>query len=177
MPEITLTKGHSTIVDPEDEEWIKKRPWFAKKGKYTWYAYSNTQSVHGEKRKSILMHREIFFRSNPELDRSLEVDHRDGNGLNNCRKNLRAATDSKQRHNQTIRTNNTSGYIGVTWHKRVGRFQARVRLNTRRHHVGYFDDPAEAAIARDGIVRKLHGEFGTYNFPLPGERPARVFTS
>lgn len=174
MPEIQLTRGFSAIVDEEDFQWISQKKWSAKKGKCTWYGYSNSRYTRGQRRKCLLMHREIFFTLNPQSDMSLDVDHRDGNGLNNRRSNLRLATDSSQRHNQTIRVNNTSGYIGVCWHKRVGKFQARIRLNTHRQHLGFFDDPIEAAMVRDEAARKLHGEFGTYNFPREGERPARI---
>jgi hypothetical protein len=171
---LPLTQGLNTSLDDEDIEWANQWKWYAKRGGNSFYAYRNSAPNLNGTRDSLLLHRELFRRINPDFDTSMEIDHRDGNGLNNQRENLRSATDSKQRHNQTIRTNNTSGFLGVTWNKAVGKFSARVRLNWKRKHVGWFNCPVEAAKARDAAARELHGPFGTYNFPREGERPARA---
>lgn len=172
MQTTELTKGLKAIISDIDFEWVNQWKWYAKIGKKSFYAYRNSRPDEHGKRKSLLMHRELFLRINPNSDPALDIDHMDGNGLNNQRENLRLATDSKQRHNQTIRRNNTSGFLGVTWNKAVGKYSARVRLNWKRKHVGWFNCPIEAAKARDVSARELHGPFGTYNFPLEGERSA-----
>lgn len=61
---------------------------------------------------------------------------------------------------------NTSGFIGVVWHKRDERWQAQIRLAGKNIFLGYFSDPIAAARARDKAKREMHGaEFGTFNFP------------
>ena len=100
------------------------------------------------------------------------VDHKDGNGLNNRRKNLRLANTQQNTRNGTRRATNTSGFVGVSWYAPNQNWRAYARTSKDRIHIGYFGSKFAAAHARDSFVRKYYGEFATYNFPLPGERSA-----
>lgn len=165
MPEIGLTKGFSAVVDEEDFEWLSAWNWFALKKRDSFYAARSLYLPEGKRSIPIYMHRVILH----VTDKRVEVDHRDGNPLNNRRSNLRKATHGQNLQNCTIRVHNTSGFVGVFFNKITGKFYCRVRRKT----VGTFGTPEEAANARDEVARKEFGEFGTYNFPREGERPAR----
>jgi len=99
------------------------------------------------------MHREVF-RLKDEPMPAL-VDHRDRNGVNNQRSNLRAATNSEQSRNRAKQSNNTSGFIGVSWDKSRRHWQVQVKVNGKQKHLGYFDDPFSAAWFRDQFVKQL----------------------
>jgi hypothetical protein len=88
-----------------------------------------------------------------------EVDHQDGNRLNNRWSNLRQATPSENRMNKGMRSDNTSGRKGVCLDRRSKRWQAQVMLSKKRHHLGYFDTPEEAHAAYVEAARRLHGKF------------------
>ena len=93
-------------------------------------------------------------------------DHKDRNGLNNRRNNLRQATSSQNVANQSLRSNNTSGYKGVSWDKASGKWVAKVKVNGKQQqHLGLFSDPIEAAKTYDRAALKAFGDFAFLNFP------------
>lgn len=93
------------------------------------------------------------------------VDHRDNDGLNNQRVNLRAAT---QAENNRARCHKASGcysqYRGVTFRKLTGRWVAKIKKNRRLFNLGYFTSEVEAALAYDKAARRLFGDFAAPNF-------------
>lgn len=94
-----------------------------------------------------------------------ELDHRNGDGLDNTWSNIRLASHAENgRHRNGRRAGNTSGYSGVSFHRGAKRWRARLMVNGREVQVGYFDDPVTAAKARDDAARRLHGEFAHLNF-------------
>jgi hypothetical protein len=78
-----------------------------------------------------------------------EVDHEDRNPLNNQKTNLRRSTAVLNGHNRDPRgnSNNTSGHRGVTWDRQHNKWRATVSINRRRHHIGRFDELADAVAA------------------------------
>jgi hypothetical protein len=92
-------------------------------------------------------------------------DHKDGNGLNNTRSNLRPCTQGQNNMNQRKRKNATSRFKGVTWSAADEKWKACITANHVQHHLGYFCDEEEAARAYDKAARSLHGEFARLNFP------------
>lgn len=93
-----------------------------------------------------------------------EVDHIDGDGLNNQRKNLRICSSSENKRNTRFRSNNTSGYRGVSWNIAAKKWQSTIGHNGRRRHLGYFDSKEEAAIEYDKMAARLHKEFASLNY-------------
>lgn len=149
--EIKLTKGQVAIVDDEDYELVSQCRWYAawSVGGYTWYAKNSHEGP---------MHR--FILKPPD---GLLVDHKDRNGLNNRRSNLRVATTSQNAANSRLPRTNTSGYRGV--HFKYGRWQVQIRVLGRFiSGLGSYDNPQDAARAYDRAARLHFGEFARCNF-------------
>lgn len=155
--EVSLTRGMVTVVDDEDYEWSIQWKWQAHSRNNTFYAARN------EKRKTISLHREIFYKAHGHYPK--EVDHANQNKLDNRRSNLRAATSSQNRANVNPRTDGTSKYKGVHWHKHRQRWVAAIRKDKRSIHIGLFDFEKEAAKAYDKAALSAHGRFAVLNFP------------
>jgi len=96
------------------------------------------------------------------------VDHIDGNKTNNKIENLRGATFSQNCMNQKISTRNTSGTKGVMWHKRDKKWVVQLRVNSKCHSFGYFDDKELAELVAIEATNKLHKEFSAYKGVLNG---------
>jgi hypothetical protein len=133
---------------------------YRKLSKYKWYACGHGRTVYAVASvggKMVLMHRLIM-----RPRKGYVVDHIDGNGLNNRRCNLRACTPAQNRVNRRPR-GGASGFVGV---KRIGnKWQAGIRYRGKFYYLGLFDDPVEAAKARDRKAYELHGEHAYLNFP------------
>lgn len=161
MKEIQLTQGKVALVDDEDYERVTGAgKWYAAKNSNGkgWYA----QRVSGPKpRKTIQLHR---FLLNEPIQ---EVDHRNGDGLDCRRRNLRIAGIVGNRQNRGKRSTNTSGFKGVFF--QAGKWRARLGLGPRgsvtRLSLGMFDTREGAARAYDAAAREHHGEFAHLNFP------------
>jgi len=161
MKEISLTQGKVALVDDDDYEQLIMHKWHAHKCTKTFYA---CRTIYPNGRKSarlIMMHRQIL--GLPFIEKnSIEVDHKDLNGLNNQKQNLRLATDSKQARNHSHRSDSTSPYKGI--HKLGKKYRAYIRLNGKRVYLGIFADPVDAAYAYDRAAMKHFGEFANLNF-------------
>lgn len=107
------------------------------------------------------MHREIL---GLPIGREPRVDHRDSNGLNNQKENLRIATQLENSRNRARGALNTSGYKGVCWHKRAKKWAVSIRYDGKRMHLGLFANKIAAAAVYDDAARKLFGEFAKCNF-------------
>lgn len=156
---IALSQGQNTKVDAEDYDWLNQWPWQARwnKDTHSFYALRTDRSV--TPRKTVYMSAFILGCKDGE-----ESDHRNHDTLDNRRENLRKATKLQNIRNRRIFRNNTSGFQGVSWHKRDRVWCAHVRHKGILIHLGYFDSAEEAARAHDELAKKLHGEFAVLNF-------------
>ena len=108
--------------------------------------------------RTLYLHRLILG----ALAESREVDHINGNRLDNRRSNLRPATRSQNAANQARRSDNRSGFKGVGYASRQAgskKWRARVHRNGKQVWVAYFATPEEAAKAYDAKASEVHGEF------------------
>ena len=155
---IPLTRDHHATVDAVDVD-LADVLWWAQPVLHTVYAYRKTSLVNG-KQKTVLLHRVILERM---LDRDLltdeHVDHKDGNGLNNTRDNLRLATREQNMANSRKRSDNTSGFKGVCWYEQSGKWRAYIMVGGKKMHLGYFTSKEAAYAAYCTAAEKYHGEF------------------
>jgi hypothetical protein len=93
-----------------------------------------------------------------------QVDHK--NGGDNSASNLRACTQSQNLANRGMNKNNTSGYKGVSFDRKKGRYCAYLTVNLRRRFLGYFDAAEDAHAAYRSAAERAFGEFAN-----PGIRP------
>jgi hypothetical protein len=157
---IPLTQGKYAIVDPDDYQRLAKYKWHASKGRHTYYAQRKVWLPEIKKEITIKMHRQII-----NVPDHLLVDHINHNALDNREANLRPATHSQNTCNTPKYKPSRSKYKGVTWHKRKDKWQARIRINRKTIHLGYFNSQIKAAKARDQAARKYHRQFAILNFP------------
>lgn len=153
--QIELTQNKFAAVDDIDFEYLSQWKWHAFKHRHTFYAARNGGVFPF--RKKIFMHRVIM-----DTPDEMETDHKDGNGLNNTRKNLRVCTHTQNMRNTQNRSENKSGFVGVHWHQ--GKWQALIDVDGKSIYLGRFSDPKEAAHAYDIAAKEYHGEFARTNF-------------
>lgn len=156
MKEIPLTRGKVALVDDED---------FAELSKYKWYASTEVRGrvcavrcIWNPRRQTIYMHR-IIVPGYPQ------VDHIDGNALDNRRSNLRGATAMEnQRAYRCPKTNTSSRFRGVSWHRRDGVWRAYIKVGQKGYSLGTFRTEEDAAKEYDKAALRLFGEFTHLNF-------------
>ena len=165
---VPLSQGREAIINAEDVAAVAQLNWHAVKAPHgAFYAVSNLPRVNG-KRFQIRMHRLLL--AEPE---NCEVDHINGDGLDNRRSNLRLATSSQQKMNTAIRSNNKSGFKGVSWNTARQRWRATISANGKYHDLGTFKTPEQAHDAYLLAAATLHGEFARSDAALARMRGAR----
>ena len=157
-------KGYNVQIDDEDWDRVKGNTWYVDKDaiqkKRVYYFRSD---VYNQGKKThIFLHRVIMSCIKGD---GICVDHINHNTLD-CRKsNLRLATYSQNGCNKPMMHYNTAGYKGVGWASRECKWRARITVDKKETHIGYFMDVVEAARAYDKMALELHGEFAYTNFP------------
>jgi hypothetical protein len=141
MKMIPLTHQQFALVDDEDFEWLMQYKWSLHRPKH--YAQNGCR---GRKPFLVFMHRMIL-----NAPKGVQVDHRDRNGLNNQRSNLRLCTRSENGYNRAANRNSKSGSKGV--------IQLPSGLWTARISIGIFTTREEASAAYDAAAKQFHGEF------------------
>ena len=157
MKQIKLANNRGiALVDDNDFEETSEHKWVMSNEPNTNYALTWI-NIKG-KFKTVSMHRLIM-----KAKKGQEVDHRDRNGLNNQKNNLRLCTRSQNLMNMKKRENCSSRYKGVTRSKSAKRWQAQITLNYRNINLGLFDSEIDAARAYNKAAIRLFGEFARLN--------------
>lgn len=155
---IPLTQGKSAIVDDQDFDWLSQWKWTAQKHSHGFYAMRHDGG------RLVLMHR--LINGTPE---GIGTDHRDGDGLNNQRANLRTATQLQNMMNRRGKRGGTSRFKGV-WADPNARnrklWRSGIRLNGRMKYLGRFATEEQAAAA---YARAAAEHFGEFARTTPGE--------
>jgi hypothetical protein len=156
---IYLDEGLWTIVDVADYYRFSCFKWYIDGRDGRFYAVRGKRIGKGNAIK-VRLHREIM-----QAPKELLVDHRNFNGLDNRRSNLRIATHSENMQNRRKRKGTTSRFIGVYFYKRNGKWDARIRHLGKKIWLGRFDNEIDAGKAYDAAAKKYYGEFARLNFP------------
>lgn len=162
--------GRVALVDDADYDLVMQ---------YRWYVWERTRSngsidgpyaitrsaICGGRRQNLKMHRLL-------MPGALQVDHKNGDGLDCQRSNLRVASDSQNRGNERKRHSyngrrTSSRFKGVYWGKRERKWVAQIGVNGRHRGLGSFADETAAARAYDAAALEAWGEFACVNFPSP----------
>lgn len=161
MRRIKLTQGKYALVDDEDFDRINQFKWFAyynERAGY-WYARRMIRKANG-KRSIQSMHRLIM-----NTPKELQTDHKNHNGIDNQRHNLRICTNAENHMNTIKRKRNASSrFKGVYWHKAHKKWTAEIRLNGKLICLGDFINETDAAHTYDKNAKELFGEFAYLNF-------------
>jgi hypothetical protein len=158
---VPLTQGYEAVIDADDAALV---------GQWLWCSWvtrrrdGSVRSVYAKrgdysqvKPRTVLMHRIIA--GTPD---DMETDHIDGNGLNNRRSNLRAATITENRRNKIRSYASKSGVKGVHWVERLGKWRAQICADRKVTCLGLFDTVDGAAHAYAKASATLHGKYGRY---------------
>ncbi len=155
MKLIPLTQGQSAKVDDDNFEWLNQWKWQATKEKDRPVFYAVRTQNNRPGHETIRMHRLVLG----VTDMRIKCDHRNGDTLDNQRGNLRRATTPQNAFNSLKSRRNTSGFRGVSFHKRSNKWQALIQINGTRKFLGHFDSAREAGDAYRTAAKEYHGEF------------------
>jgi hypothetical protein len=157
MKEIKLTQGKVALIDDEDFDIVNLFKWRIYKGRNTSYAYTIVR--FGKTEVSLFMHRLIM-----NAPHKSQIDHKDNNGLNNKKVNLRFSNYYLNQMNRPKRHKKTSSkYKGVVWYKRTKRWRAHIQVYGVPYSLGYFSSEKAAAQAYNFVAKEKCGEHAKLN--------------
>jgi len=152
MKEIKLTKNKSVIVDDV---------WFPIVSQWRWH-YSNGYAVRNigtrENKELVFMHRYITM-----APKCYQVDHINQNKLDNTMQNLRLVKPEKNYINRKMLPSNKTGFKGVCWDAKRGRYIASIQYQNKHYTLGRYNTKEEAALAYNDAAKRLHGEYAYLN--------------
>ena len=155
---IPLNFGKVAIIDAADFDIVSQYNWNAVKGTTGWYAVAVN-----ERYRIVRMHRLLM-----KSERGVLVDHRNGDGLDNRRSNLRHSTVAQNRHNsRKTERPTTSTFKGVNFCRDKPRhrpWRAKIKIGGKSKFLGYYATETQAALAYDTAAKEHHGDFVRTNF-------------
>jgi len=158
VKEIPLTRGYVAFVDDADFDWLSQFKWSVRTDRNHGnreHTYAKT-GIWDTKNKST----RIFYMHHMIMGSKKEVDHADGDGLNNQRHNLRHATRGQNIHNSKLRlTKKSDSEKGVYKHKDQNKWMARITKNDKQIYLGLFEDKSKARKAYLEAARAIFGKF------------------
>lgn len=163
MAEIPLSRGLFALVDDDLFDWLNQWTWFAKGGGGGKTVYACRVVQFAGVRTNFWMHR-IIACAPPNAS----VDHRNRNGLDNRRANLRWANQRQNAANVVKGVRSATGFRGVSYE--YGRYCAKISVDGTSRRLGMTDSAEQAARLYDMAAARLFGEFAILNFPEDGGR-------
>lgn len=154
--EIPLTQGKVALVDIEDYDYLNQFKWRVCQSHSNLYALRHIKI--NKKQTTMKMHREIM-----KPLKNIEIDHKNKDGLDNRKDNLRTCTSAQNKMNRGRTSINISGYKGVHWHKENKKWRARIGINKKCINLGCYNEKKKAALAYNEAAKKYHGEFARLN--------------
>lgn len=145
---VPLTQGKVALINAADLPLVRGYKWMAQRHRKTFYAKAKSGRLR--------MHKLL---TGVNL-----IDHKNGNGLDNRRENLRSCTPLENSWNRRG-PKGASGFYGVSWHSQHNKWMARITVSGRRVSLGYFNSETEAARVYDRECKRLRGVFAVLNFP------------
>lgn len=165
-------------IDPTSKTWLRwkvrprhhfrnQRGWNIFNAMYAGKEAGSTVSSEYEKtyyrvrvgEQECTCHRIVFAMTTGADPGNSQIDHRNGDSLDNNPDNLRLANPIENGRNRGKNKNNTSGYKGVTRITKRGKWEAKIQIEGKTLHLGYFEELADAAAAYDRAAQEHHGEF------------------
>lgn len=154
---LILPSGHNVFFDKKDLPIVCQYKWHIHKNGDNLYAIAETGSRRLGTRKVFSMHRLIMGSPVGRL-----VDHKNENGLDNRRGNLRLSDKSTNGMNRGAQSNNKSGYKGVCWSIQKNKWIATINIMGKQKYLGRYDCPKKAHQAYKKAADEVHGEFAKY---------------
>ena len=142
------------LVDEDNYEFLSRFNWRIIRRSFTLNHVATV--IDG---KTVYMHQLVL----PCPNKTIQVEHANNNGLDNRRSNLRLSTQSQNMANKGSQDNNTSGYRGVSFHKRAKSWRAYITCKGVTQHLGLFRTSKEAAKAYNKAALTHFGEFAKIN--------------
>lgn len=153
MKKILLTQGKVALIDDRDFDRVQNFKWCLQRNQDRCYAVSG-----GRRQKRVYLHSLLL----PGVGK---VDHKDGDGLNNLRDNLRPASSLENNRNSKKQKGTSSRFKGVSWNPRNRSWKVSIRVEGLGVHLGYYEDENDAAHVYDYAAKIYFGEFARLNFP------------
>ena len=148
VKKISIGRGLFALVDDRDFPLVSRFKWCAHKGKHHDSYYAQT---------TLRMH--AFILGVDHRNKAFLTDHKNGNGLDNRRKNIRKATHTQNAQNRKQLSSNTSGFKGVDWTPHMHKWRARITNKGKRTTLGFFVNKKDAAKARIRAEKKYFKDF------------------
>lgn len=160
MKLLKLTKGKQALLDDQDYDWAKQFKWCAVHSGNTYYV-QRRPGPEG-KQLTLILHRELLRLIKGD---KREIDHINGNGLDNRRINLRICSHRENTLNKNKKNSHSSSkFKGVSWDKQHGKWHSQLWDGEKNIHLGRYHSELEAAQAYDVAAKKYFGDYAKTNF-------------
>lgn len=159
MKKIELTQGKYAMVDDSDFVALNQYAWQFKRERDGINGYAVGRKYIGVRDGREIYDNYSMHRLLMDAPKNMLVDHVNGNGLDNRRRNLRLCTKSENLCNRGPQKNNTSGHKNIVWHAQDKMWRVLLVKGGKKHDGGLFHDIEDAVKARDRLIKQVHGKF------------------
>lgn len=168
MVEIPLGKGFVALIDDSDWGLASQHTWYLRVNRTTHHERLYAMAYVGTSRQD---NRHAYLHQVLMGYPSVDIDHRDNNGLNCQRSNMRLATRSQNNGNSRKSPGRSSRFKGVVWDRERNKWRAQIgrsdkNLKKVTVYIGLFRDEVGAAQAYNFAADELFGEFARLNSPI-----------